>query len=243
MTTTPPGWYDDGHGTVRWWNGVQWSEHTRAAEAAAVAAPAAGVATDPGLPVTGADAASASPYYGATPGGSYLPAPPSPHRKSNLWVMWIAIGVLALGIVISAAVYLPMLIVGAVEDSAQSDNADTQAAVATVNTYDEAWDEVDCDKYMESTTEAFREEIQLPDCASFEEQAAYFGDTTDDYVIEVTDVQQAGSQIVVSTTEIYWATVDDSGAPLPEPEQVEEHWSYIVIPVDAGWAIDAAASS
>ena len=33
--------------------------------------------------------------------------------------MWIAIGVLALGIVISAAVYLPMLIVGAVEDATQ----------------------------------------------------------------------------------------------------------------------------
>ncbi len=70
VTTTPAGWYDDGHGAVRWWDGVQWTEHTRAAEAAAVAAPAAGVATDPGLPVTGADAASASPYYGATPGGS-----------------------------------------------------------------------------------------------------------------------------------------------------------------------------
>ena len=219
--TTPAGWYDDGHGAVRWWNGVQWSEHTRAA--------------------TGVDAASDSPYDGGDPAGPYLPAPPSPHRKSNLWVMWIAIGVLALGIVISAAVYLPMLIVGAVEDATQPDDTDTQAAVATLDLYDEAWDEVDCDKYMESTTEAFREEIQLPDCASFEEQAASFGDTTDEYTIEVTDVQQdAESQVVVRTTETYQVTVDESGAPLPEPEQVEEHWSYVLIPVDDGWAIDVA---
>ena len=84
-------------------------------------------------------------------------------------------------------------------------SADTaaQAAVATIELYDEAWDEADCDKYMQSTTEAFREEIELPDCASFEEQAAYFADTTDDYVLEVTDVQQDESQVVVSTTETY----------------------------------------
>ena len=27
MTTTPPGWYDDGHGALRWWDGAQWTEH------------------------------------------------------------------------------------------------------------------------------------------------------------------------------------------------------------------------
>ncbi|WP_127820600.1 DUF2510 domain-containing protein, partial [Microbacterium sp. CPCC 204701] len=27
MTTTPPGWYDDGHGAMRWWDGSQWTEH------------------------------------------------------------------------------------------------------------------------------------------------------------------------------------------------------------------------
>ena len=28
MTTTPPGWYDDGHGATRWWDGTQWTDHT-----------------------------------------------------------------------------------------------------------------------------------------------------------------------------------------------------------------------
>lgn len=25
---TPPGWYDDGHGSWRWWDGERWTEHT-----------------------------------------------------------------------------------------------------------------------------------------------------------------------------------------------------------------------
>ncbi|WP_146828447.1 DUF2510 domain-containing protein [Aeromicrobium flavum] len=25
---TPPGWYDDGHGQLRWWDGSRWTEHT-----------------------------------------------------------------------------------------------------------------------------------------------------------------------------------------------------------------------
>ncbi|MBC9226324.1 DUF2510 domain-containing protein [Aeromicrobium sp. 636] len=25
---TPPGWYDDGHGQLRWWDGSQWTQHT-----------------------------------------------------------------------------------------------------------------------------------------------------------------------------------------------------------------------
>lgn len=27
MTATPPGWYDDGQGELRWWDGDAWTEH------------------------------------------------------------------------------------------------------------------------------------------------------------------------------------------------------------------------
>ena len=37
MTTTPPGWYDDAHGSVRWWDGERWTEHVHAPDAAASA--------------------------------------------------------------------------------------------------------------------------------------------------------------------------------------------------------------
>lgn len=28
----PAGWYDDGHGSQRWWDGQQWTEHTAASQ-------------------------------------------------------------------------------------------------------------------------------------------------------------------------------------------------------------------
>ena len=27
--TTPEGWYDDGSGSLRWWDGQQWTAHVR----------------------------------------------------------------------------------------------------------------------------------------------------------------------------------------------------------------------
>lgn len=29
MSSTPPGWYDDGHGSLRWWDGQGWTEHAQ----------------------------------------------------------------------------------------------------------------------------------------------------------------------------------------------------------------------
>lgn len=34
MTSTPAGWYDDGHGALRWWDGAQWTQHVHVADAA-----------------------------------------------------------------------------------------------------------------------------------------------------------------------------------------------------------------
>lgn len=38
--STPAGWYPDGQGGQRWWDGTQWTEHTQPAQGAAPAAPA-----------------------------------------------------------------------------------------------------------------------------------------------------------------------------------------------------------
>ncbi|MDF2561987.1 MAG: hypothetical protein K0R99_3433 [Microbacterium sp.] len=35
--TTPAGWYDDGSGSLRWWDGTQWTAHVRASEGAPAA--------------------------------------------------------------------------------------------------------------------------------------------------------------------------------------------------------------
>jgi hypothetical protein len=41
MTDTAPGWYDDGAGATRWWDGTAWTDHVQGAETAAPA-PASG---------------------------------------------------------------------------------------------------------------------------------------------------------------------------------------------------------
>lgn len=93
MTTTPPGWYDDGHGALRWWDGAQWTEHVAqpdpepaahapteaeivaASEAGAAPSPApddqAYAAADPAHPGQAAHAGQAAEPYAAEPGQTY----------------------------------------------------------------------------------------------------------------------------------------------------------------------------
>lgn len=49
MTTTPAGWYDDGRGALRWWDGAQWTDHVQTP---------AGVGEDAGTGAAIADAAT-----------------------------------------------------------------------------------------------------------------------------------------------------------------------------------------
>jgi hypothetical protein len=139
MATTPPGWYDDGRGALRWWDGAQWTEHVQTpdpepAETAdesmdALLSPAvqpaptlesasASAAATPATPddpaPEGAYPASAPPGYpGGFPGGS---APSGAFisategKKSKLWILWVVLGVVMLGIVILAAVLIPIVI-------------------------------------------------------------------------------------------------------------------------------------
>jgi hypothetical protein len=47
MATTPPGWYDDGRGDLRWWDGSQWTEHVQTPDAEPEGAPDADLSTQP----------------------------------------------------------------------------------------------------------------------------------------------------------------------------------------------------
>lgn len=47
MATTPPGWYDDGHGALRWWDGAQWTEHVQTPDAEPEATADAGSVAEP----------------------------------------------------------------------------------------------------------------------------------------------------------------------------------------------------
>ena len=176
MSTTPPGWYDDGRGALRWWDGTQWTEHVQTpdpepavdeqsastsggeqpatpGEAGAAAATAErggrdGRAPRAGRSELGSDAGSAgriarsgyrrsrrpmarprSPSDTAPEGGYPPSAPPgypggfpggpapsgafisaTEPKKSKLWILWVVLGVVLLGIVILATVFIPILI-------------------------------------------------------------------------------------------------------------------------------------
>jgi hypothetical protein len=263
MSATPPGWYDDGRGARRWWDGDGWTEHVQqstpfpAPTAASVQAPSptaytlagdetADSATRYSAPV----APSGGPTGPAVPIG--YPSIPPAAPKSNLWILWTVLGVVALGAVITAIIVIPMVLAGltATTGSAGEEQpgsgvpseGDQSAAVASVELYDEAWQQVDCDKYFAATTEAFRAELELPDCATFQESAQGFADATEEYVVTVTNVVQDADVITVSTSETYTSLVDEDGAPLENPTTVEDLWDYYLIESGDGWVIDDAGT-
>lgn len=275
MATTPPGWYDDGRGALRWWDGAQWTEHVQTpdAEPDAVDGAAESVVTEPVEPApTLADAAtpaqetaptppyetapegastpSAPPGYpggfpgGAAPSGAFISA--TEPKKSKLWILWVVLGVVLLGIVILATVLIPILIgmFGTIANGGSGGMPtaeDEDAAVAAVELYDEAWGTGDCDKFEQSTTEDFRVYLEIPDCATFTSASQGFIDTVQDYELSVVSVESAEGQVTVTTLETYLSLVDDQGAPLETPLPYEDAYAYVVVPADDGWAIDALA--
>lgn len=282
MTTTPPGWYDDGHGALRWWDGSQWTEHVAEPDAESSDAPTeaeivaaqlglddapapapAGAPVPPAVPAhSDADAVAAEPGAAAAQGtapaavapsaGAYPPpAPGAPGvtgvpaggaftaatepRKSKLWIVWVVLGVVLLGIVIAAAVLIPLALLTASSGGAQSD--DEKAAAATVALYDDAWQSGDCEAFTTATSEAFRTATGFTDCAAFEADAVVFDENFDDYEIAITGVETEGDQITVTTSESYTALVDENGAP-SDPAVGATVYHYTLVEADGGWVID-----
>jgi len=299
MTSTPPGWYDDGHDALRWWDGAQWTEHVATpdpepaagelTDAAAetlpygssvpvdpAAALAAGVPPSAGTPGYEAYAPVTPPYAGAPTGAypagypGYSGYPEQAHgagptgvfmaatepRKSKLWVVWVVVGIVLVGIVAALAILIPLLFLGlatgggtsgspstpapAVPSPAAPASDDEAAAIAAVELYDEAYQNGDCDAYFASTTERFRREIELTDCEEFTLAAMEFDAALDDYVVTVTSVEPQGAAYSVFATETYTSSYDEDGTFTVEPQRYEDRYEYVVVPVGAEWAIDAA---
>ncbi|MDW4571720.1 DUF2510 domain-containing protein [Microbacterium sp. M3] len=317
MTTTPPGWYDDGHGALRWWDGSQWTEHVAqpdpepsdapteaeivaaqqraepapawpaaeepapawpaASEPAAAAQPVVGAHPAPGTPVEPAAGVTASgaaaygqpgyaqpgygqasyaqgeyaqpgyaqgaypdPAYqaGAATGGAFAAA--TEPRKSKLWIVWVVLGVVLLGVVIAATVLIPLLILSASAGGgagAAGQSADERAAASAVEEYDAAWQDGDCDGFTAATSDDFRALNGFTDCTAFEADAEAFDANFDDYVVTITEVETQGSQIAVTTRETYTALIDENGEPTdPTPGATVYH--YTLVAADGGWVID-----
>jgi hypothetical protein len=250
MSTNPPGWYDYGPGTRRWWDGAKWTEHVQSTEGGSDAAPGSesdgadpGVAAVPvGAPATlsAGDAAQAPPSApgfpggpGNVPAGGAFAAATAP-KKSRMWILWLVLGILLLGFVIAAAVIVP-IVIASVSGSAQE-----QAAVRAVELYDEAWREGDCDKYFTATTEAFREGNGITDCETFEGASANFSSSVENYEVNVGDIDRRDGAITVDTVETYDSLLDQEGQELDTPLPIEEEWVYTIVEVDGEWVIDNA---
>lgn len=209
MSTTPPGWYDDGHGAQRWWDGAQWTEHTQAPDAAAA----------PLAPVAPEAAATAAP-------------------RSRLWIVWTVLGIVVAAFV-ALAIVLVTVIVGFARSTEELASSAESGSVAAVRLYDDAWNGVDCDAFQRSTTLAYREGVALTDCADFEEDATAFADSSDDYDVEIVDVErQSDGSVHVTTVETYLSDYDENGDALDEPVAAEDHYRYIVVLDGDTWAID-----
>jgi hypothetical protein len=141
-----------------------------------------------------------------------------------------------LGIVIAAAVLIPLLFLSTTANGgAQSD--DERAAIATVELYDDAWQNGDCDKLTAATTESFRASSELTDCAAFADQAASFSAEVQDYEVNVTDVETVGDEITVTTDETYLSLVDENGDP-SEPTDGSLVYHYTLVESGGDGLID-----
>ncbi|WP_194396186.1 DUF2510 domain-containing protein [Microbacterium atlanticum] len=290
MTTTPPGWYDDGHGALRWWDGSHWTEHVAqpdpepsdapteaeivaaqlgftddlgrsesgpagtepAALTPAVAAPGAAAPADgsavasvpsPAHPAATADSPVAvetqppyaAPYAGAAPAGGAFTAATEP-RKSRLWIVWVVLGVVLLGIVIAVAVLIPLLMLSASTMGSAAQSDDERSAVAAVELFDAAYQQGDCDVLAEATTEQFRAANGFDDCAAFQDQAAAFNAALDEYNVEVTDVETVQDEILVTTTETF-SEIGEDAAATPGSAVYE----YTVVRSGGAWLVDDVA--
>lgn len=232
MTTTAPGWYDDGHGAMRWWDGTQWTEHVAQPDAETSAAP-----TEAEILTSGLGFEQPGAPAGTAPFGGGFAAATEPREKSKLWIVWVVLGVVLLGIVIAAAVVIPLLLLSASTANSSGQSDDERAAVATVGLYDDAWQDGDCEKLIAVTTEQFRTESDLNDCAAFADQAAAFSAGIDDYTVNITDVETVGDEIIVTTNETYTALVDENGEPT-EPTEAAQVYEYTVVDSGGEFLID-----
>jgi hypothetical protein len=275
MTSTSPGWYDDGHGAIRWWDGAVWTEHVATPDPALprqrpsaipadeYAAEQPTAVTEPLYPREQTWTAPSAPYaVGGYPGDAaggypgYAPgvypgaeaaqygAPATTtteHRRSKLWIVWVVLGVIVLGVVIALAVTIPLLLQSVGEATGSSDpptTADKQAAGNSVERYNEAWMSGDCEAYMATTTEDFRGSMEITNCETFAVESRVFASGVDDYVTTIGDVETVGNSIAVSATESYTSQFDAEGNRTDEPQEYEDHYEYIVVRSDGGWAID-----
>ena len=254
--SVPAGWYNDGQGQQRYWDGSQWTEHTaplpdETAPAAPVAAPAAPVAPPappvaeapappvapaaPAPPAAAAPAAPAAPIAAPAAPQSYAaPAPAKSASKTGLWV-GLGAGVVVIGAI--AVVLITMLGGG---------GGGSSTPEAAVESFLDAAKDGDCKamvslmKFDEGTDEG----EALEDCESSSD-AGLFGAETESMKFTVgeatVDGDSATVEVTISMTVDYvketgYTAEELESFGLPTTEEIEQTMTMRLVK-DGGWKL------
>ncbi len=201
--TTPAGWYDDGSGRQRYWDGARWTEHF------APAAP-----SSPTAPQPGAEAFAAAPFQDpAAP--SQDPSASAPRKKSRVG-LYIGLGIGALLIVIIGAVVAVVLgmknLLGGPTDA--------------FNELADAWQAKDCAAEYAVSIDSSTTTTVDDFCSSADYS---WVDGYQDWDISVTGVERENDHATVTTREKF--TDPDTGEPQNETwnyafDKVDGKWLF-----------------
>lgn len=189
--STPPGWYNDGSGTQRWWDGNAWGPVAnepplQPAQPTTGYGPPAGYGQEPGY--------SQDAGYGHTAG--FAQTPPAKKRRTGL-IVAIVVGSILL------------LVAGGVTVGIVAFRNVVNAPKVAITGFNDAWLAGDCDAALEHMEQEIFE-AYFVDCATFEatasdENASY----TKPPKISFTSVSIVNSNATVETTETFYYDPDE----------------------------------
>lgn len=228
MTQAAPGWYDDGTGRLRWWDGAAWSVDLL--DPTTVAAPADPIRSlrverdDDGIdPVVAWARQQAAAQEAAAPAATQEPVVlrERPRRRALPRVLGGVLGAVVLAGVGGAAL--------AIGDAA-GDAVDPGTA-SVVEAYNELWAGGACDTAGAVGTAAFLADLGWDDCALLADSQRTFLQGYEDYRVTVEETSVQGTTAWVDASERYRVPGD-------EEERVDAYRYELVREGDA-WLIDS----
>ena len=247
MSAPEPGWYHDGTGEIRWWNGSEWADAAPASEDPAEIRRADGESWSDNVAHAPGDTQADQVYMEQ---GAALPQS-RPRRRRG----WIIGGAVAGALAVVAGVVLATTLragdpsggsasdasADAAADDATADHAADDPAWQSILVWADSFESADCDTFFQVTTTAYRERNGMPDCDSFVVSADGRSRVINDFQMTLEDSRRSGTdaQVVTVHTE-YESLLSKDGQPADEPVKMAADYAFHLTRSDGGWQIDDA---